>query len=60
MENIPIGKQINVASFIGLEKQRKTLDVKENEVYNSKFVLKKETNIMNDVAVIGTVKEVSK
>ncbi len=60
LENVPVGKQIIVASFIGFEKQKKVLDVKENEVYNLNFVLKEETNIMNDVVVTGTMKELSK
>ena len=60
LENVPVGEQIIVASFIGFQKQKKAIEVMEKELYSLSFVLKEETNIMNDVVVTGTMKEMSK
>ena len=57
---VPIGKRTVVASFIGFEKQRKVIELKAGEVHTINFTLKEAPNIMNDVVISGTLKEVSK
>lgn len=60
LSGVPIGKQTLIASFIGFEKQKEVIEVKENGAHTVKFILKEESNLMNDVVVTGTLKEVSK
>jgi outer membrane receptor for ferrienterochelin and colicins len=60
LKNVPTGKQFIVASFIGFEKHRKKIEVLENEVYTVNFTLEEEANLINDVVVTGTMKEMSK
>lgn len=60
LTNIPLGDQTIIASFIGFKSIRKTLNFKENSVLEMDFQLEEESNLMEDVVITGTMKEMSK
>lgn len=60
LEGIPVGEQTIVSSFIGFKKERKTLVFEEGQSYSLNFILGEEANLMDDVVISGTMKEVSR
>ena len=60
LKNIPMGEKTIVATFIGFKKEYKKILFKENKTYTLDFLLEEETNMMNDVVITGTMKEMSK
>lgn len=60
LEGIPLGRQIVVASFIGFRKEKLEQVFESGGNYELNFILKEETNLMNDVVITGTMKEMSR
>tara|TARA_B110000046_G_scaffold78688_1_gene86782 strand:- start:4868 stop:7153 length:2286 start_codon:yes stop_codon:yes gene_type:complete len=60
LNGVPEGSQTIVASFIGFQQEEKKLSVKSEEIYELNFRLEQGINLMNDIVVTGTMKEMSK
>ncbi len=60
LEKIPVGEQMVIASFIGFKKEVKKLVFEAGQFQKVIFKLNEETNLMNDVVVTGTMKEMSR
>ncbi len=60
LNNVPVGEQTIICSFIGFKKEIQKITFVENETYQVAFTLKEETNLMNDVVITGTMKEMSR
>ena len=58
--NIPIGKHIILAQFIGFERQTLQITIKENEMLTVNFKLKQGKQNIEEVVITGTMKEISK
>lgn len=51
--NVPSGNYVLEVSFISFASERKTITVKQGETLNLSFVLKEESNSLNEVVVVG-------
>lgn len=60
LNNVPIGNQEIICSFIGFKKEIKKIVLEANETYLLNFTLTEEVNLINDVVITGTMKELSK
>ncbi|KAA8484070.1 TonB-linked SusC/RagA family outer membrane protein [Arcticibacter tournemirensis] len=51
--NVPAGSHVLEVSFISFASERRTITVKEGQTLNLSFILKEESNSLNEVVVVG-------
>ena len=60
IKNVPAGNYKIIVSNIGFKKQEKKIQLKENEKLTINFTIQEDDNLLNEVVISGTMKEVSK